>query len=199
VKILTLYRKQGQFRAAWSGFNDSVNLMASHDVAIAPLWPSAAARIAAEGVKLGYAIPPEGYRGSCSAIGISSGVTDGTRLDACYAYLNWLYQGFFGAEMMRQGYYVANGRRLPEWIGTYGVAFGSSPFTPADYRYWYEGRPAVRALPDVKGTLLTIRKGALREGGSLAARMCRCTAWSSYFPAAGYQAKRFNDFLSAAG
>jgi len=38
----------------------------------------------------------------------------------------------------------------------------------------------------------------LREGGSLAARMCRCTAWSSYFPAAAYQAKRFNDFLSAA-
>ena len=57
----------------------------------------------------------------------------------------------------------------------------------------------MRALPDVKGTLLTIRKGALREGGSLAARMCRCTAWSSYFPAAGYQAKRFNDFLNAAG
>jgi putative spermidine/putrescine transport system substrate-binding protein len=198
VKVLTRYRRQGQFRAAWSGFNDSVNLMASHDVAIAPLWPSAAARIAAEGVKFRYAIPPEGYRGSCSAIGISSGVTDGARLDACYAYLNWLYQGFFGAEMMRQGYYIANGRRLPEWIGTYGVAFGSNPFTPAEYRYWYEGRRAVRAQPDVKGTLRTIRKGALREGGSLSARMCRCTAWSSYFPAAGYQAKRFHDFLSAA-
>jgi putative spermidine/putrescine transport system substrate-binding protein len=196
VKILTLYRKQGQFRAAWSGFNDSVNLMASKDVAIAPLWPSAVARVAAEGVRIAYAVPPEGYRGSCSSVGISSRVTAGTRLDACYAYLNWLHQGFFGAEMMRQGYYVANGARLPEWIETYGASSASSPFSPDEYRYWYEGRRAARALPDVKGTLLSIRRGALREGGSLAARMCRCTTWSSYFPAAAYQTKRFGDFLT---
>jgi putative spermidine/putrescine transport system substrate-binding protein len=196
VKILTLYRKQGQFRAAWSGFNDSVNLMASKDVAISPLWPSAAARIAAEGVKIAYAVPPEGYRGSCSAMGISSHVPAGARLDACYAYLNWLYEGFFGAEMMRQGYYVANGRRLPEWIRTYG-SLSALPFSEEEYGYWYEGRRATRALPDVKGTLLTIRRGARREGGSLAAHMCRCTAWSSYFPAAAYQAKRFGEFLSS--
>jgi putative spermidine/putrescine transport system substrate-binding protein len=197
VKILTRYRKLGQFRAVWSGFNDSVNLMASKDVAITPLWPSAAARIAAEGVRIRYAVPPEGYRGSCSAVGISSRVTEGARLDACYAYLNWLYEGFFGAEMMRQGYYVANGRRLPEWIGTYGASSASIPFTPEEYRYWYEGERATRALPDVKGTLRSIHKGRRREGGSLDARMCRVTAWSSYFPAASYQAKRFGDFLSA--
>ncbi len=195
VKVLSLYRKQGQFRAAWSGFDDSVNLMASKDVAIAPLWPSAAARIAAEGIGIANAVPPEGYRGSCSSVGISSRVTVGARLDACYAYLNWLYAGFFGAEMMRQGYYVANGSLLPEWIRAYGAS-AVSPFSLEEYRYWYEGRRATRALPDVKGTLLSIRKGARREGGSLAARMCRCTAWSSYFPAAAYQAKRFGEFLS---
>jgi putative spermidine/putrescine transport system substrate-binding protein len=196
VKVLALYRRQGQFRAAWSGFNDSVNLMASKDVAIAPLWPSAAARIAAEGVRIAYAVPPEGYRGSCSSVGISSRVKAGARLDACYAYLNWLYAGFFGAEMMRQGYYVANGSQLPEWITAYGAS--SVPaFSAAEYGYWYEGRRATRALPDVKGTLLTIRKGSRREGGSLAARMCRVTAWSSYFPAAAYQAKRFGELLSA--
>ena len=54
-----------------------------------------------------------------------------------------------------------------------------------------------RPLPDVKGRLGTIRAGARRAGGSLNARMCRCTVWSSYFHAAGYQAKRFDDFLSA--
>ncbi len=196
VKILTRYQKLKQFRAAWSGFNDSVNLMASKDVAIAPLWPSAAARIAAEGVRIGYAVPPEGYRGSCSAVGISWHVTRGARLDACYAYLNWLHAGFFGAEMMRQGYYVANGGQLPGWIGTFGATSGSIPFSPEEYRYWYEGRRATRALPDVKGTL-TIRKGSRREGGSLADRMRRVTAWSTYFPAASYQTKRFGDFLSA--
>jgi putative spermidine/putrescine transport system substrate-binding protein len=194
--VLTRYRKQRQFRGAWSTFNDSVNLMASKDVAISPLWPSAAARIAAEGIRIGYAIPPEGYRGSCSAFGISSHVKGVPTLDACYAYLNWLFQGFFGAEMMRQGYYVANGSGLPAWIESYG-SVASTPFHPAEYRYWYDGRPATRPLPDVKGRLGTIRKGSRRAGGSLDDRVCRTTAWSSYFPAAAYQARRFNDFLNA--
>ncbi len=196
VKILMLYRKQGQFRPPWSSFNDIVNLMASKDVAIAPMWPSAAGRIAAEGIRLAYAVPPEGYRGSCSAVGISARVRPGPRLDACYAYLNWLYLGYFGATMMRQGYYVANGAQLRPWIDTFGASLASGSFDPAEYRYWYEGRPAARALPDVKG-VLAIEPGTRREGGSIQTRMCRCTAWSSYFYAAGYQADRFRDFAGS--
>jgi len=197
IKILSVYRRLGQFRAAWATFDDSVNLVASKDVAITPLWPSAAARIAAEGVRVSYAVPPEGYRGSCSAIGIASHVTSKARLGACYAYLNWLYGGFFGATMMRQGYYVANGGDLAGWIRTFGASLPSSPFSGAEYRYWYEGRPAAWPLPDVKGASGAIRRGARREGGSLEARMCRTTAWGSYFHAAGFQARRFQDFLGA--
>jgi len=194
TRVLTVYRRQGQFQGAWSTFNDSVNLVASKDVAITPLWPSAAARIAAEGVKVAYAVPPEGYRGSCSAIGISAHVTSRQRLDSCYAYLNWLYQGFFGATMMRQGYYVANGAGLERWILTFGASLPSA-FSGAEYRYWYEGKPAEWPLPDVKGDSGAIERGTRREGGSIDARMCRTTAWSSYFHAAGYQARRFQEFL----
>ncbi len=197
TRVLSTYRKQGQFQGFWSTFNDSVNLVASKDVAITPLWPSAAARIAAEGVRVSYAVPPEGYRGSCSAIGIAAHVTSKLRLDRCYAYLNWLYQGFFGATMMRQGYYVANGAGLEAWIRTFGASLPSSPFSGAEYRYWYEGRPAAWPLPDVKGKSGAIKQGTRREGGSLTMRMCHTTAWSSYFHAAGYQAKRFQDFLGS--
>jgi putative spermidine/putrescine transport system substrate-binding protein len=197
TRVLGTYRKQGQFRAAWSTFNDSVNLVASKDVAIAPLWPSAAARIAAEGVRVRYAVPPEGYRGSSSTIGIAAHVRSQAGLDRCYAYLNWLHAGFFGATMMRQGYYVANGGSLERWIRRFGGSLLQSPFTTAEFGYWYAGRPAAWALPDVKGASGAIRHGDRREGGSLSARMCRCTAWSSYFHAAGYQAKRFKEFLSA--
>jgi putative spermidine/putrescine transport system substrate-binding protein len=197
VRILTTYRKQGQFRATWSSFNDIVNLVASKDVAITPLWPSAAARIAAEGVRVAYAVPPEGYRGSCSAIGVASHAMSKSRLDACYAYLNWLHAGFFGATMMRQGYYVANGGSLRDWIITFGVSLGQNPFAAAEYGYWYEGKPAAYPLPDLKGALGAISRGARREGGSIGARMCRCTAWSSYFHAAGYQARRFAEFVAA--
>jgi putative spermidine/putrescine transport system substrate-binding protein len=193
VKVLTLYRKRGQFRQPWVSFNDVVNLMASKDVAIAPLWPSAVARVAAEGVRIVYAVPPEGYRGSCSSVGISARVPSGPRLDACYAYLNWLHGGYFGATMMRQGYYVANGRGLLPWIDTYGASLADVPFTRAEYRYWYEGRQAAWSLPDLKG-VPAIKQGTRREGGSLETRMCRCTAWSSYFHAAGHQARRFREF-----
>ena len=194
VKILLTYRKQGQFRGTWSSFNDVVNLMASKDVAITPLWPSAAGRVAAEGVRIAYAVPPEGYRGSCSAVGISAHVPKGPRLDACYAFLNWLHAGYFGAQMMRQGYYVANGAQLAPWIQTFGVSL-SPPFSLAEYRYWYEGRPAARPLPGAKGTL-EIKPGARRAGGSLVARMCRCSTWASYFHAAGHQAKQFREFVN---
>ncbi len=196
IKILIAYRKRGQFRGTWSSFNEVVNLMASKDVAISPLWPSAAGRIAAEGVRIAYAVPPEGYRGSCSAIGISAHVPEGPRLEACYAYLNWLYAGYFGAEMMRQGYYVGNGEQLAHWIETFGESMATNPFSAAEYRYWYEGRPAARPLPGAKGTL-AIKRGSKREGGSLADRMCRCTTWASYFHSAGHQARRFKDFVGA--
>lgn len=196
VKVLIAYRKRGQFRGTWSSFNDVVNLMASKDVAIAPIWPSAAGRISAEGVRIAYAVPPEGYRGSCSSVGIAAHVPHGPRLEACYALLNWLYHGYFGAQMMRQGYYVANGAELPRWIRTFGVSLAANPFSLAEYRYWYDGRPAAYPLPGAKGTL-AIRTGTAREGGSFAQRMCRVTTWSSYFHAAGYQAKRFRDFAAA--
>jgi putative spermidine/putrescine transport system substrate-binding protein len=97
---------------------------------------------------------------------------------------------------MRQGYYVANGAQLAPWIQTFGASLASSPFSLAEYRYWYEGRPAARALPGAKGTL-AIKPGARRSGGPIEARMCRCSTWASYFHAAGYQAKRFHDFVSA--
>ena len=139
-------------------------------------------------------MPPEGYRGTCSSIGIAAHVPEGPRLDACYAYLDWLYAGYFGAQMMRQGYYVANGADLPHWIRTYGVSLISNPFTWAEYRYWYEGRPAAYPLPGAKGKL-EIKQGEQREGGSIAQRMCRCSTWSSYFHAVTYQARRFRDFV----
>ncbi len=199
VKILTRYRKLGQFRAIWASFNDSVNLMASKDVAIAPLWPSAVARLGAEGIAVRYAIPPEGYRASAGAVGIAAHVTNPVKLSACYALLNWLYAGFFGAALMRQGYYVGNGSTLRSWIEADGarVPLAGRPPTTGEYDYWYRGDPAAPGLPDLTGKLGTIRQGSVRDGGGLRARACRISCWSSYFHTSAYQVKRYNEFLSA--
>ena len=109
-KILATYKKAGHFRAFWSTFNESVNLMASKEVVIESMWSPAVALLVAQGVNCRYAFPKEGMRGWCSAQGIPKHVT-GEKLDAAYAYLNWMYEGYLGALIMRQGYYIANGKR----------------------------------------------------------------------------------------
>ncbi len=73
-KILTTYKKAGQFRAFWSAFTDSVNFMVSKEVVIESMWSPAVALVKAAGVNVLYAAPPEGFRGWCSAEGISSSV-----------------------------------------------------------------------------------------------------------------------------
>ena len=115
-KILATYKKGGHFRAFWSTFNESVNLMASKEVVIESMWSPAVALLVAQGVNCRYAFPKEGMRGWCSAQGIPKHVT-GEKLDAVYQYFNWMYEGYLGALIMRQGYYIANGRDLPAWLG----------------------------------------------------------------------------------
>src|SRR5437870_819150 len=128
IKILITYKKKGQFRAFWNTFNESVNLMASKEVVIESMWSPAVALLIAQGVHVRYAKPPEGMRGWCSCQMIPKHVT-GAKLDAVYNYYNWMYSGFLGALIMRQGYYIANGKTLPAWIKSSKASQGKPPFT----------------------------------------------------------------------
>ena len=60
-KILTKYKKNGQFRAFWATFNESVNLMASKEVVIESMWSPAVALLVAQGVDCRYAFPQGGH------------------------------------------------------------------------------------------------------------------------------------------
>ncbi len=55
IKILIKYKKQGQFRAFWSTFNESVNLMSSKEVVIESMWSPAVALLVSQGVPVSYA------------------------------------------------------------------------------------------------------------------------------------------------
>ena len=127
-----------------------------------------------------YAAPPEGFRGWCSAEGISSKVTDPAKLQACYDYINWNYNGFLGAAIMRQGYYIAQRRRsCCPWIKSARRADRpASP--PAEYDYWWGGKAAPRDLPGITGKVGDIKKGERREGGSFPQRICKYISWNSY-------------------
>jgi putative spermidine/putrescine transport system substrate-binding protein len=193
-KIMAKYKKDGQFRAFWAAFTDSVNFMVSKEVVIESMWSPAVALVKAAGVNILYAAPPEGFRGWCSAEGISSKVTDPAKLQACYDYINWNYNGYLGAEIMRQGYYIANGTRLLPWIKS--SAGQKAGFTPAEYDYWWGGKAAPRDLPGITGKVGDIKKGDRREGGAFQQRICKYISWNSYPKESVFLVKRVNDFLS---
>jgi putative spermidine/putrescine transport system substrate-binding protein len=196
VKLLIKYKKKGQFRAFWNTFNESVNLMSSKEVVIESMWSPAVALLTAQGVPVRYAFPPEGMRGWCSCQAIPKHVT-GDKLDAVYSYLNWMYEGFLGALIMRQGYYIANGTKLPGWINSAKAKQGTPPFTMDEYDFWYNGKPAAKDLPGITGHVGDVKKGSTRDGGSFLTRSHHYSSWNSYFKENVYQVKRFNDFLSA--
>ncbi len=194
-KILTKYKKQGHFRAFWVTFNESVNLMASKEVVIESMWSPAVALLVAQGVNCRYAKPKEGMRGWCSAQGITANAAKNPqRLQAAYDYLNWMTDGFLGALIMRQGYYIANGRDLKPWIAGPGKKLG---FSPDEYEFWYEGKPAKRDLPGITGNVGDIKKGQVRDGGSFLVRSCHYSSWNSFFTENLYQVRKVNEFLSA--
>jgi putative spermidine/putrescine transport system substrate-binding protein len=196
VKILTTYKKRGHFRAFWSTFNESVNLLASKEVVIESMWSPAVAALVAQGINCRYAFPKEGMRGWCSAQGITkSAADDPDRNQAAYDYINWMYKGYLGALIMRQGYYVANGKTLPAWIqGAEGKAAG---FTMPEYDFWYNGKAAASDLPGITGKVGDIKQGQVRDGGSLVQRSTKYSSWNSFFTNNVYQVRRINDFLSA--
>jgi len=200
VKVATTYKKAGQFRAYWANFNESVNLMASKEVVVESMWSPAVALLVAQGINVKYAAPPTGFRGWCSAQGIAAHVAkDPAKLQACYDYLNWMYDGWLGASIMRQGYYIGNGATLRAWIAKNGASqpFGGIPFKVDEYDFWYNGKPAARDLPGITGKVGDIKKGTLRDGGSFNKRIGHYSSWNSYFTNSVYQIKRWNDFLSA--
>jgi putative spermidine/putrescine transport system substrate-binding protein len=125
--------------------------------------------------------------------------SDPAKLQACYDYLNWMYNGWLGATIMRQGYYIGNGTTLRRWIAKYGTAnpAGGIPFQTDEHDFWYLGKPAARDLPGITGKVGDIKKGTVRDGGSFAQRICHYSSWNSYFTQSTYQIKRWNDFLSA--
>jgi len=106
-----------------------------------------------------------------------------------------MYDGFLGALIMRQGYYIANGLRLRNWIAS--PAGKAAGYDVAEFDYWYNGRPASKDLPGITGKVGDIKKGQVRDGGSFTKRATKYSSWNSFFTNNVYQVKKVNDFISA--
>jgi ABC-type Fe3+/spermidine/putrescine transport system ATPase subunit len=122
-------------------------------------------------------------RGWCSAQGIPKHVT-GQKLDAVYNYFNWMYEGFLGALIMRQGYYIANGKNLPAWLksGRASSRLGRRSRPPSTTSGTTARLPRPTS-PGITGRVGDIKKGQVRDGGPFSKRSCKYTSWNSFFHA----------------
>lgn len=183
VNFLIEKKQAGHFRAFWETFGQSVNLMVSGEVVLQSMWSPAVTAVNAEGVSCIYASPKEGMRGwhGCKAI---SAKAEGAALDRAYEYLNWWLDGWAGAFVARQGYYMSAFEPVKDHV------------SQAEWDYWYEGKPAAEELPDPFGAPL-VAEGAVRDGGSYEARFKNIAVWNSIMSENDYLVKRWTEFLNA--
>ena len=67
---------------------------------------------------------------------------------------------------------------------------------PAEWDYWYEGKPAATDLPDPFGAII-IKKDDVRTGGSYWNRYSKIAVWNSLMDENDYLTKRWTEFLNA--
>ncbi|MBW4515834.1 MAG: substrate-binding domain-containing protein [Timaviella obliquedivisa GSE-PSE-MK23-08B] len=181
--MLIKLKKDGQFRAFWKNFDESVNLMSSGEVALQSMWSPAVTAVKARGINCIYAPLKEGYRGWGGGIGVSRNL-EGVGLDAAYEYLNWMLDGWMGGFLARQGYYSA----APETARNF--------MKPEEWDFWYEGKAAATDIIDPFGKKIE-SKGAVRDGGSFKERFANIVCWNSVMQEQTYLVQKWNEFVAA--
>lgn len=183
IGIFTEAKKNGQFRAFWKSFDESVNLMASGEVVIQSMWSPAITAVRSKGIACKYQPLKEGYRSWGGGLGLSAGLS-GLELEAAYEYINWYLSGWVGGYLMRQGYYSA----VPET---------SKDFMSADeWGYWFEGKPAAGEIKNPAGQVMEVA-GAVRDGGSFEERMGKVACWNAVMDENQYMVAKWNEFIAA--
>jgi putative spermidine/putrescine transport system substrate-binding protein len=181
-------KKSGHFRATWTTFDQSVQLMAAGEVIIQSMWSPAIAAVRVKQIPCVYAPvnkkgDKEGYRGWCNGLGLMKHLT-GKKLDAAYEYINWYYTGWQGAFVSRYGYYSP----VP--------STAKKEMTPTEWAFWYEGKPAPEEIKDPYGVPME-KAGTVRDGGSFLDRVKNISCWNTLMDEAAFMNKRWNDFKVA--
>ncbi len=181
IEILIAAKQQGQFRAFWKSFDESVNLMASGEVVIQSMWSPAVAAVRSRGIQCAYQPLKEGYRAWGGGLGLASHLS-GLELEAAYEYIDWYLSGWVGAYLNRQGYYSAAPSTSKDYM------------TPDEWGFWIEGKPAQGAILAPDGNLME-KAGAVRDGGSYWDRMGAVACWNSVMDENKYMVRKWNEFI----
>ena len=68
--------------------------------------------------------------------------------------------------------------------------------TPAEFAFWYEGKPAPEPVTDPFGLPME-KVGTVRDGGSFVDRVTNISCWNTLMDESAYMNKRWNDFKVA--
>jgi putative spermidine/putrescine transport system substrate-binding protein len=183
IDFLIKAKQDGQFRAFWKSFDESVNLMASGEVVIQSMWSPAVAAVRSKGIPCKYQPLKEGYRSWGGGLGLASHL-EGAKLDAAYEYINWYTSGWVGGYLNRQGYYSAN------------MVTAKKFMSEDEWGFWIEGKPAAGDILSPDGKVME-KAGAIRDGGSFEERMGKVACWNSVMDEDRYMVKRWNEFIAA--
>lgn len=179
--ILVDLRKSGHFRGFWSSVPESVDYMNRGEVVIESMFSPAVSALRENGVRCVYAAPKEGYRAWHGVMCLSSKTT-GAAKEAAYKYMNWWLSGWPGAYIARQGYYISNPENSRKHL------------TPAEWEYWYEGKPAAEDLKGTSGEVV-VKKGEVRNGGSYKKRFSNIAVWNTVMNTYEYSLTKWNELL----
>ena len=182
-ELLVDYKRRGHFNGIWSSVPQSVDFMKTGRVVIESMFSPAVSTLNGMGIPVTYAAPREGYRGWHGVLCLSSKTT-GYERDAAYDYMNWWIDGWAGAYMARQGYYISIPERAKEHLSAH------------EWDYWYEGKVAARDLPGADGRVAA-REGSRRTGGSYLKRLGNVAVWNTVMDSYEYSLVRWYELLTA--
>ncbi len=183
TNLLKEAKRSGQFRAFWTDFNESVNLMASGETVIQSMWSPAVTAVRSKGIACKFQPLKEGYRSWASGFALSRGVS-GRKQEWAYEFINWFLSGWAGAYLNRQGYYSAV------------LDTAKANMAADEWAYWMEGKPAAQDIKAPDGTLLE-KAGSVRDGGSYDERMGGVACWNSVMDENDYMVRKWNEFIAA--
>ncbi|KMT65293.1 ABC transporter substrate-binding protein [Catenovulum maritimum] len=181
--ILTEFKQNKHFSGFWTSVPESVQFMSSNRVVIESMFSPAVSALNGQNVPVTYAAPKEGYRGWHGVMCLSS-MTQGKAKDAAYDYMNWWLDGWAGAFIARQGYYISNPERSKSFL------------TEDEWNYWYLGKAAQNNLKGTDGNI-SVKAGDIRTGGSYVERFSNVAVWNTVMPTYEYSLQKWYEFISA--
>ncbi len=173
--------RQGYFCGSWRTGEQAARQLHDDRVSVQSMWSPVYGNIGKMAETFVESAPIEGYRAWHGGASLSRQL-EGARLDMGYEYLNWWLDGYAGAVMARQGYYMS----APEST--------KSTLAPEEWAYWYEGAAAARDLLGPSG-MVVVKQGARRAGGTYHDRANRIAVWNTVMEEYNYATRAWHRFI----